>query len=338
MTNRNRKEPLSSLQQAAILLRSLGETQAAGVMRHLGPREVQLVSQAMASIEDVSRDQVKSVVADFVERVSEETGLGVGSDEYVRNTLTQALGRDKAEGMIDRIMHGGSSEGLNKLKWMDSKAVADTIRHEHPQIQAIVLSYLEPQAAAKVISILPEHLHMDLVLRIARLESVQSEALEELNAILERQFQNKGGTKSSSVGGVKIAAEIMNCVDLATETQVMDQIKEIDEELGNQIEDHMFIFDNLVDCDNRGIQSLLREISSDTLVLALRGASDEVQEKIFSNMSRRATELLKDDLDSLGPVRISEVEQAQKEILIIARRMAEAGEIGLRGRGAEEMI
>ncbi len=338
MSEKDRAPELSKVEQAAVLLMSLGEKEAANVLRHLGPKEVQKVGAAMATVHDVTKDQMESVVTNFVEMVGEETGLGVGADSYIRNMLNEALGEEKAGGMIDRILIGGNTQGLDTLKWMDAKAVADVVRYEHPQIQAIVLSYLDADQSGEVLSVLPENTRMDLIQRIARLESVQPEALAELNKVLEKQFSGKGGTKSAAIGGVKVAADIMNFIDTSVEAQLMEQLKEVDEELGNQIEDLMFVFDNLIDVDDRGIQALMREISSETLVLALKGADEPVREKIFGNMSKRAAELLRDDLEAKGPVKVSEVEGAQKEILAIARRMADAGEITLGGKGGEEML
>ncbi len=329
---------LTQLEQAAILLMSLGENEAAEVLKHLGPKEVQRVGAAMATLHNVTREQVETVFQNFVELVGDLTGLGVGTDKYIRNMLNQALGEDKAGGMIDRILLGGNTQGLDTLKWMDGRAVAEVVRHEHPQIQAIVISYLDPDQSAEVLGNLPENVRMDLLMRVARLESVQPDALAELNKILEKQFSGKAGAKSAAIGGVKRAADIMNFLDTSIEGPLMEQIKEVDEDLATKIEDLMFVFDNLSEVDDRGIQALMREISSETLVLALKGADEGIKEKIFGNMSKRAAELLRDDLEAKGPVKVSDVEGAQKEILAIARRMADAGEIMLGGKGGEEMI
>jgi flagellar motor switch protein FliG len=336
--NRAVAAKLSRVDKAAILLLSLGSTDAAQVLRHMGPKEVQRVGVAMAQMRNVHREQVEQVMSEFVEIVGDQTGLGVGSDDYVRKMLTQALGEDKANGLIDRILLGGNTSGLDSLKWMEPRAVADVIRYEHPQIQAIVVAYLDPDQAGEVLGHFDHKVRLDIVLRVSSLNTVQPAALKELNQILEKQFSGNSNASRTTLGGIKRAADIMNFLDSSIEGQLMDSIREIDEDLSGQIEDLMFVFNNLSDVDDRGIQALLREVSSDVLVLALKGSDEGVKEKIFKNMSKRAAELLRDDLEAKGPVRVSDVETAQKEILTIARRMAEAGEIVLGGKGGEEMI
>ncbi len=328
---------LTHLDSAAILLMSLGEVDAAQVLKHMGPKEVQRVGSAMASLKDVTQDQVEQVMLDFLESVGRQTGMGIGSDQFIKNMLTEALGKDKADSLIDRILVGGNTTGLDTLKWMDGRAVAELIRYEHPQIQAIVLSYLESDQAAEVLGVLDEKVRLDVIMRVASLETIQPQALQELNDILEKQFSGNASTKTSKIGGVKCAADIMNFIDTSIEADLMESIKEVDAELGSEIEDLMFVFENLKDVDDKGIQTLLREVSSDVLIIALKGADPDLQEKIFKNMSKRAAELLRDDLEAKGPVKVSEVESCQKEILTIARRLAESGEISLGGSG-EAMI
>ena len=329
---------LTRVDKAAILLLSLGESDAAQVLRHMGPKEVQRVGVAMAQMRNVHREQVEQVMSEFVEIVGDQTSLGVGSDSYIRKMLTSALGEDKANGLIDRILLGGNTSGLDSLKWMEPRAVADVIRYEHPQIQAIVVAYLDPDQAGEVLGHFDHKVRLDIILRVSSLNTVQPAALKELNTILEKQFSGNSNASRTTLGGIKRAADIMNFLDSSVEGQLMDSIREIDDTLSGQIEDLMFVFNNLSDVDDRGIQALLREVSSDVLVLALKGSDENVKEKIFKNMSKRASELLRDDLEAKGPVRVSDVETAQKEILTIARRMAEAGEIVLGGKGGEEMI
>jgi flagellar motor switch protein FliG len=328
---------LSKVERAAILLMTLGEQDAAEILKHMGPKEVQRVGTAMATLSNVNQNQVETVVAQFLEEVGGQTGMGLGSDQYIRNMLTSALGNDKAGALIDRILLGGNTTGLDSLKWMEPRQVADLIRHEHPQIQAIVVSYLDADQSAEILSNFDDKVRLDIVMRVAALEAVQPAALQELNDILERQFSGKAGTQTTSMGGVKVAASIVNYVDSTMANELLESIKEVDDDLGTQIQDLMFVFDNLVDVDDRGIQTLLREVSTDLLVVALKGADPTVQEKIFKNMSKRAAELLRDDLEAKGPVKVSEVEAAQKEILTIARRLADAGEIIL-GGGGEAML
>ena len=328
---------LSRVERAAILLMTLGEKDAAEILKHMGPKEVQRVGTAMATLKNINQGQVEGVVSEFLDAVSGQTGMGLGSDDYIRNMLTQALGNDKAGALIDRILLGGNTTGLDSLKWMEPRQVADLIRHEHPQIQAIVVSYLDADQSAEILSNFDEKVCLDIIMRVAALEAVQPAALQELNDILERQFSGKAGAQTTSMGGVKVAASIVNFVDSTIAAELLEQIKEVDEDLGTQIQDLMFVFDNLVDVDDRGIQALMREVSTDLLVVALKGADPLVQEKIFKNMSKRAAELLRDDLEAKGPVKVSEVEASQKEILTIARRLADAGEIVL-GGGGEAMI
>lgn len=327
----------SAVDRAAIFLMSMGEKDAAVVLKQMGPKEVQKVGTAMSALKSISQGSVETVLSQFLNECGEQSGLGIGSEDYIRNMLTEALGEDRARGILDRILLGGSSSGINSLKWMDPRSVADVIRQEHPQIQAVVLSYLEADQSASILSQFPEKVRLEILMRVANLESVQPDALKELNVILEKQFSGKGSNPSASIGGTKTAAEIMNNLDGSIEAELMEAIREADEELGARIQDLMFVFDNLREVDDRGIQALLREVSSEVLILALKGADDYLKEKIFANMSKRAGELLRDDLEAKGPVRLTEVESAQKEVLIIARRMADAGEIQL-GGGGEEMV
>lgn len=331
------KPKMRPVDQAAILLMSLGEADAAEVLKHMGPKEVQRIGAAMTQLTDVQQQDVQSVMSDFLDEVRTLTGLGVGADSYIRNMLVTALGEDKANGLIDRILLGGNTTGLDTLKWMEARSVADIIRNEHPQIQAIVIAYLDADQSAEILSYFSEKVRLDIMMRVASLDTVQPSALQELNDILEKQFSGNASSQTKAMGGYKVAAEIMNNLDGSIEADLMDAIREIDEDMGTQIQDLMFVFENLKEVDDRGIQALLREVSSDVLIIALKGADTDLQEKIFKNMSKRAAELLRDDLEAKPPVRLTEVEAAQKEILTIARRMADSGEITLGGSG-EQMV
>ncbi|RNE89652.1 flagellar motor switch protein FliG [Marichromatium sp. AB31] len=325
-------------EQVAIFLMSIGEGPAAEVLKHMGPKEVQKIGTAMASLERVSRTDIDYVLKRFSETAMEHTSLGIGAEDYVRSVLNSALGEDKASGLIDRILLGRNSKGLEALKWLDPRAIAEMIRHEHPQIVAIVLSHLDADQAAETLSYLPDRMQSDIVLRIATLDGVQPAALHELDEILERQLSGKNTAKSSMVGGVKTAADILNFMDASQSANVMSGVTQVDEDLGERIQELMFVFESLVDVDDRGIQTLLREISTDSLVLALKGADDALKDKIFKNMSKRAAEMLREDLEAKGPVRLSDVEGAQKEILAVARRLSESGDIVLGGAGGEQMV
>jgi flagellar motor switch protein FliG len=330
-------EQLTGAERSAILLMSLGEDDAAKVLQHMGPKEVQRIGMAMAELANIQKETVVTVLDSFLDVIEDHTGIGIGSEDYIRNTLKAALGDEKADSMVDRILIGANTKGLDTLKWLDAKSVADVIQYEHPQIQSIVLAYLDPDHSAEILQYLPEKTRLDLTLRICALDTIQPNALQELNDIMEQQFSGSASSKAANIGGVKTAADIMNFLDTAIESQLIEAVKEVDEDLGQNIQDLMFVFDNLIDVDDRGIQTLLREISTDTLVLALKGSDDDVCDKILNNMSKRAAELMKDDLEAMGPVKLSDVESAQKEILTVARRLAESGEIVL-GGGGEEMI
>ncbi|MDH4134811.1 MAG: flagellar motor switch protein FliG [Gammaproteobacteria bacterium] len=331
---------IPGVERAAILLLTLGESAAAQVLKHMAPKEVQKIGAAMAQLTGVSRDQVENVLGNFGKEVENQTSLGVGSDDYVRNVLVQALGQDKAGTVIDRILLGGNSKGLESLKWMDPRAVAELIRLEHPQIISIILSYLDSDHAADIITHFPEKVRIDVIQRIAALDGIQPSALQELNEIMERQFsgQNASNVKSSTVGGVKAAANILNLTEASKQAEIIARIRESDEKLAQQIEDLMFVFEDLAEVDDRGIQALLREVSSESLIVALKGASEAIREKIFKNMSKRAAEMLRDDLEVRGPVKVSEVEAAQKEILGVARRLSESGELAMSGKGGEQYV
>ncbi len=327
------KSKLSGTERAAVFLMSLGENEAAQILKHLGPREVQLLGVAMSNLHNVSREQANQVLEDFVTQVAEHTSLGVGNTDYIRTVLVKALGEDKADGIVDRILMGGDNRGLEQLKWLDPRTIAEMIRLEHPQIIAIVMAYLDADQAAQVLAELPERLRYDVVMRIATVEGIQPAALQELDEIMERQFSGKQRIKSSTIGGPQAAANILNVLDSSVENPIMEQIQEADADLGERIQDLMFVFDDLAEADDRGMQMLLREVSSDLLVMALKGADEKVKDKILKNMSKRAAEMLVDDLEAKGPVRLSEVEIAQKEILVIAKRLSDEGSMALGGGG-----
>jgi len=334
----NTADNITGVERAAILMLAMGEQDAAAIMSHMGPKEVQELGLAMANMSKVSTTNMEAVMHSFVDTLRSETSLGLDSDEYIRNVLTNALGADKAGGVIDRILLGRNSKGLEQLKWMDPRSIAELIRLEHPQIIAIVLSFLDSDQAAEVLGEFSERVRPDIVMRIATLEGIQPAALQELDEILDKQFSGASSVKSSSLGGVKTAANILNFADGAVESSVIEQVASADQELAQEIQDNMFVFENLIDVDDRGIQALLREVASDQLMLAMRGADEGLKEKIFKNMSKRAAEMLRDDLEAAPPVRLSDVEGAQKEILNVARRLSDAGEISLGGGGGEEFV
>ncbi len=329
----------SGAERAAILLLSLGEADAAQVLKHLEARDVQTVGSAMAGLKKVSREQVNEALTHFTNEVSDNTSFGVGTDDYIRAVLTSALGETKAGSLIDRILTGRSSKGLESLKWMESRAIAEMVGQEHPQIIALILSHLEPDQAAEVIGYLPERNRSDIIMRVATMDGVQPHALNELDEIMERQFSGTSNKlKSATVGGLKSAADILNHMESAREAELMETIRGADETLSQRIEELMFVFDDLAGLDDRSIQTLLREVASDQLIVALKGAEPEIREKIFANMSTRAGDMLREDLEAKGPVRLSDVDTAQKEILAAAKRLADSGQINLGGGNSEDYV
>ncbi len=329
---------IDGLERAAIFMMSLGEKEAAAIIRHMEPKEVQRVGSAMAALTHVTREQIDAVLGSFAQAVEKETSLGLDSEEYVRNTLVEAFGVEKAVSLIDRILTKPNSKGIESLKWLDPRAIAEIFRFEHPQIVSIVLSYLDNDQAAEVLKHFPEERRADVLMRIATLDGVQPSALQELDDILERQYAGSFSLTSPASGGKETAANILNFLDAEAEQKITEAIQQVDEALAEEIQNLMFVFSNLLDVDDRGIQTLLREVPSDTLLLALKGADEEVKNKIFKNMSKRAADMLRDDLEAKGPVRLSEVEEAQKAILAVAKRLADEGEIALGGSGGDEFV
>jgi len=327
------------LQKSAVLLMSLGEEIAAEVFKYLSPREVQKLGHSMASLSNVTRDRITEVVKNFNEAAGQRTSVGIATDEYVRNVLVKALGNDKAAPLLNRILQGGGdSSGIESLKWMASREVAELIKNEHPQIIATILVHLDRDQAAEILTCFQERLRNDVVLRVATLDGVQPTALKELNDVLTKLLAGNGVLKKSQMGGVRTAAEILNMLGSANETSVIDAVREYDGDLAQKILDEMFVFEDLLDIDDRGIQLVLREVQSDTLVVALKGATPELREKVLKNMSQRAAEMLRDDLESRGPTKVAEVEAQQKEILKLVRRLSDEGQLALGGKGEEAYV
>ena len=324
---------MTSTEQAAIIVLLLGEQQASDIIKYLNPREVQALGSAMMSVADIPQESVNAVLDDFVQTIKKQTNLGLGTNEYVETVFKRALGEDKASTVLGRILPGASSKGLEILRWMDPRAITDMISGEHPQVIAIILSVLEYDIAADVLNFLPAEKRAEILQRVANLESVQPSAMEELERIMKQQFSNNSSAKSSSFGGVKTAAKIMNFVKVDLESKIMGDLSAIDEDIMLKIQDSMFTFDNLSMVDNKAIQVLMRNVDQDMLMVALKGAGEEVKEKFFDNMSQRARAMFVDDMESKGPMRISDVEDAQKTIMRLARKLSDAGELVLAGLG-----
>lgn len=334
----NEVRSVNGVRRAAILLMALGEDYASQILKHMGPREVQVLGYEMTQVKKVNRELVTNVLSAFTQAIEQHTDIALGTDDYVRNVLMQALGKDRAGNLMDRIVRDNNKKGLEAFKWMDARSISELLRFEHPQIIAIVLSYLDHDQAADVIGMFPDHLRSDVILRVASIDSIQPEALQELNDIMEQQFAGSSNVKMSSIGGVKSAAMILNHMERDMENEIIDNIRELNPEVGQSIQELMFVFDNLENLLDRDIQKILREISSESLLLALKGASHAVRDKIYKNMSKRAAQMLQDDLEAKGPVKIRDVEAAQKDILLTVRRLADAGDISLRAREVDQYI
>lgn len=316
-----------------MLLVCLGEAEAASVLKHLDPKVVQRVGAEMTRLQGISREEMSNVITRFLSDVSDQASVDVGSEDSVRRILVNALGDDKANGIIDRIALGRTSKGLDALKWMEPRAVAEMIRLEHPQIIAIIMAYLDTEQAAEVLRQFPQIVQADIVMRVATLDGIQPAALARLDEMMEKQFSGSAGGRSSNLGGAKSAANMVNLIEGSGNSDVMEQIRKVDENLAQRIQDLMFVFDNLNEGDDRGIQELLRRIDGSTLVRALKGADESIREKMFKNMSERSAEAVREEMEITGPVRVADVEVAQKEIVAEARRMVNAGELVLAGRG-----
>lgn len=323
--------------KAAVLMLAIGPEQAAAVMKLLGPREVTKLSVAMKEITKIANEQIDEVLTEFCEETAQTSDIGVDSDQYLREVLTSALGDDKATALLNRILGNKEATGIDSLKWMDPQDIADLIRQEHPQIIATILVHLDRDRAAEILHHFTERLRHDVVLRIATLDGVQPMALRQLNEVLTKLLSGSDNVKRQTMGGIRATAEILNFFSGENETAVMEMLQTHDGDMAQKIMDEMFVFEDILEIDNKGIQLLLREVQADSLIIALKGATPEMRDKIFSNMSERAADNLRDDLDSKGPVRLSEVEAQQKEILQIVRRLADEGQIILSG-GDDEYV
>ncbi|HEY0562502.1 MAG TPA: flagellar motor switch protein FliG [Methylophilus sp.] len=322
--------------RSAVLMLALGEDEAAEVMKFLSPKEVQKLGAAMATMKSVAREQVETVVSEFITEAEQSSDFGHDSDEYIRSVLTKALGDDKASNLLNRILQSRDASGIESLKWMDAYTVAEFIKNEHPQIIATILVHLEADQSSEIIGHFTDRLRQDVMLRIATLDGVKPIALKELNDVMTKLLTGNENIKKQTMGGIKVAAEIMNFMTGDNEASVMEGLRNYDDEMAQKIMDEMFVFDNILDIDDKGIQVMLREVQSEMLIIALKGASEEMRDKIFRNMSSRAAEMMREDLESKGPVKLSEVEAQQKQILQIVRRLADEGQIMLAGKGDDD--
>ena len=337
-TDDNIAAELSGTQKSAILMMLLGEDEAAAVLQNLSPREVQHLGTAMYSVTGVDQNTVNAVLDEFLETIKKQTGLGLGAGQYIENVLTKALGEDKAQSVLGRITPASSESQIDILDWMDARAISELIIDEHPQIKALIISYLEFALAADVLTLLPSEIQPDIVRRIATLETVEPGAIKELERVMKAKFAANTSLRASQIGGVKAAAKIMNFTKTDMENRILNAIKKEDRDLMAEIQDNMFVFENLGGSDDRSLQTLLRSVDQDVLVVAMKGADAQLQEKLLSCMSTRAAANLRDEMEALGPVRLTEVQEAQKQIINVARKLSDDGTIVLAGRGGEEMV
>lgn len=326
--------PLDGVGRAAVLLMSLGEQSAAAILRHLGPAEIQRLGEAMNSLRNVSRSQVAEAVGAFLESVDEDTSLGIGKDEYVRRVLAGAVGAERATTLAEQIFTSSGSRGIETLRYMSPRAITELLGGEHPQLIAVVLAHLDGRQGGEITALLAPPVRAEVVRRVAALTDLPQSALAELDELVEKRAVGETAGRPSRVSGMKKAAELLNQVGAGRDAEILEQLEP---DLGARLRELMFVFDNLLDLDDRSMQALLREVSSDQLIMALKGADPRLLEKVMRNMSQRAGEILRDDMETKGPVRLTEVEAAQKEILATVQRLAEEGKVTLR-RGGEQFV
>lgn len=327
---------MNGVEKAAVILLSLGEDIASDVMKHMGPTEVQKIGSQMTKIEGLSQNELDVVAKEFEGEM--RSSVSSGGSEYVKNVIMKALGPDKANAIINRIVEGGEGSGLEALKWMESKVVSDLIRNEHPQTIAVIVSYLEPEHASQVLLNLPVKIRSDVVMRVATMESISPDALRELEGAIIQRISGSVGMHTKTIGGIKIAAEILNQMDTSTENAIIGEIEKSNTDLAAKIQGQMFVFADLINIDDRAIQTVLKEISNDIVAMALRVADDTLKDKFFKNMSERAADMLKEDMETRGPVKLSDVEKAQQEIVRITRKLEQEGKIVIGGKGGEEQL
>ena len=331
-------EALTGTQKSAILMMLLGEEEASEIIRNLSPKEVQHLGSAMYSVQGLDQDTVNKVLDEFLEIIKQQTSLGLGSDSYIRNVLTKALGTDKAQSVLGRITPTSSNRPIEILDWMDARAIAEMVLDEHPQIISLIISYLEPSVGADVMNMLPVDLQADVIRRVATLETVQPDALRELEMVMQQKFAANTSLRASQVGGVKAAAALMNFTQQDTEQRIMKVLGKDDKDLMQAIQENMFLFENLIESDDRSLQTLLRSVETEDIVIAMKGADEALRDKLFACMSSRAAANIMDEMEALGPVRLTEVQDAQKAIINVARRLSDEGAIVLAGRGGDDFV
>ena len=331
-------DKLTGTQKSAILMMLLGEDEASEILKNLTPKEVQHLGSAMYSVEGLDQDTVNKVLDEFLAIIKEQTSLGLGAGNYIQNVLNKALGQDKAQSILGRITPAESNNAIEILEWMDSRAIAELIQDEHPQIIALIISYLEPAQGSDVLVMLDEKIQPEIVKRIATIQTVQPDALRDLELVMQKKFAANTSLRASQVGGVKAAAQIMNFMKGEDEQKIFKEVAKFSKNLMTEIQEAMFVFDNLIKSDDKSLQMILRSVETEDLVLAMKGADEVLRDKLFSCMSQRAAANIQDEMEALGPVRLTEVQEAQKRIINAARRMSDEGTIVLAGRGGDDYV
>ena len=331
-------DKLSGTQKSAILMMLLGEDEASEILKNLTPKEVQHLGSAMYSVEGLDQDTVNKVLDEFLAIIKEQTSLGLGAGDYIQNVLNKALGQDRAQSILGRITPSESNSAIEILEWMDSRAIAELIQDEHPQIIALIISYLEPAQGSDVLVMLDEKIQPEIVKRIATIQTVQPDALKDLELVMQKKFAANTSLRASQVGGVKAAAQIMNFMKGDDEQKIFKEVAKFSKNLMTEIQEAMFVFDNLIKSDDKSLQMILRSVETEDLVLAMKGADEVLRDKLFACMSQRAAANIQDEMEALGPVRLTEVQEAQKRIINAARRMSDEGTIVLAGRGGDDYV
>ena len=331
-------DKLSGTQKSAILMMLLGEDESSEILKNLTPKEVQHLGSAMYSVEGLDQDTVNKVLDEFLAIIKEQTSLGLGAGNYIQNVLNKALGQDRAQSILGRITPSESNSAIEILEWMDSRAIAELIQDEHPQIIALIISYLEPAQGSDVLVMLDEKIQPEIVKRIATIQTVQPDALKDLELVMQKKFAANTSLRASQVGGVKAAAQIMNFMKGDDEQKIFKEVAKFSKNLMTEIQEAMFVFDNLIKSDDKSLQMILRSVETEDLVLAMKGADEVLRDKLFACMSQRAAANIQDEMEALGPVRLTEVQEAQKRIINAARRMSDEGTIVLAGRGGDDYV
>tara|TARA_S200000501_G_scaffold363550_1_gene394595 strand:+ start:1028 stop:2083 length:1056 start_codon:yes stop_codon:yes gene_type:complete len=330
-----RVSKLSGSDKAAMLMLLMGEEHAAQVIQHLEPKDIQTLGKKMVEVANLPKDVVNAVLDDFLISTSQMSDLGTENSEYIQRVFNKALGEDRASAALEKIIPEQSLKGLDMLRWMDANEIYTAIEAEHPQVIAVVLSILDHDVAGDLIKMFPEEVRSDIIARIGSLKGIQASALARLEEVLKLQFLQKNNASKTPFGGVEAAAKILNFSGSEIETSILKSVGAQDQKLAEAIEENMVTFMDLESMDNKSLQTLIRELDNELLIPALKGADESVKEMFLENMSERARELFEDDLEAMGPIRVSEVDKAQKEIMRIARRLSGEGEIMLSGGGNE---